>query len=210
MDFLISPHGGTLCRQLAAPESVERLKGEARATRAVVLSPRQISDFDLLLNGGFSPLRGFLGRADYESVLDTMRLESGLLWPIPVALDVPEAAAGNPAAGDRLALQDPEDFSHAILTVGDAWHPDKRREAEAVYGTTSDAHPGVCHLYEQGHAPHIGDTVSGGRIAAPVGRGSPRRHRRVPYGCGGVSCIVGGASPRPTKTPTVPGGSRHM
>ena len=94
-----------------------------RATRAVVLSPRQISDLDLLLNGGFSPLRGFLGRADYESVLDTMRLESGLLWPIPVTLDMPEAAA--------------------------VWRPDKRREAEVVYGTASDTHPGVRYLYEQ-------------------------------------------------------------
>ena len=133
----------------------------------MVLSPSHLSDLDLLLNGGFSPLRGFLGRADYESVLDTMRLESGLLWSISVALDVPEAAAGNLAAGDRLALQDPEDFPHAFLTVRDVWHPDRRREAQAVYDTTSDAHPGVRHLYEQGHAPHIGDTVSGGRIAAP-------------------------------------------
>ncbi len=102
MDFLIPPHGGTLCRQLADPGSVERLKEEARATRAVVLSPRQISDLDLLLNGGFSPLRGFLGRADYESVLDTMRLESGLLWPIPVTLDVPDATVEGLCAGGEI------------------------------------------------------------------------------------------------------------
>jgi sulfate adenylyltransferase len=113
MDFLIPLHGGTLCRQLADPGSVERLKEEARATRAVVLSPRQISDLDLLLNGGFSPLRGFLGRADYESVLDAMRLESGLLWPIPVTLDIPDAIAEG-RAGDRLALQDPEGFTRAL------------------------------------------------------------------------------------------------
>ncbi|GBE09520.1 putative bifunctional SAT/APS kinase [bacterium BMS3Bbin12] len=161
MDFLIPPHGGTLCRQLAAPESVERLKGEARAIRAVVLSPRQISDLDLLLNGGFSPLRGFLGRADYESVLDTMRLESGLLWPIPVTLDVPDALAEGLTAGERLALQDPEGFTHALLSVGDVWRPDKRREAEAVYGTTSDAHPGVRYLYEQVHDTYVGGPVEG-------------------------------------------------
>ena len=143
MEFSIFPHGGPLSRLLAEPEAAERLKEEAREARAVVLSPRRLSDLDLLLNGGFSPLRGFLGRADYESVLDTMRLESGLLWSIPVVLDVPEAAAGNLAAGDRLALQDPEGFTHALLSVGDMWRPDKRREAEAVYGTASDAHPAV-------------------------------------------------------------------
>ncbi|GBE41947.1 putative bifunctional SAT/APS kinase [bacterium BMS3Bbin10] len=113
MEFTILPHGGTLCRLLAGAERAERLKEEARATRAVMLSPRQLSDLDLLLNGGFSPLRGFLGRADYESVLDTMRLESGLLWPIPVTLDVPDALAEGLDAGARLALQDPEGFTHA-------------------------------------------------------------------------------------------------
>ncbi len=81
--------------------------------RAVVLSPRRLFDLDLLLNGGFSPLRGFLGRADYDSVPDAMRLESCLLWPVPVTLDVPEAAAGDLAAGGRFALQDPEGFTHA-------------------------------------------------------------------------------------------------
>ncbi len=200
MEFTILPHGGTLCWLLAGAERAEPLKAEARDVRAVVLSPRQLSDLDLLLNGGFSLLRGFLGRTDYDSVLDTMRLESGLLWPIPVTLDVPDALAEGLAPGERLALQDPEGFTHALLTVGDVWRPDKRREAQAVYGTDSDAHPGVRYLYERTHDTHIGDTVSGGRIAAPVGRGSPRRHRRISYGCGGVSCIVGGASPRPTKT----------
>ncbi len=141
----------TLCRLLAEPE--------AREVRAVVLSPRQLSDLDLLLNGGFSPVRGFLGRADYESVLDTMRLESGLLWPVPVTLDVPEAAAGGLTAGDRLALQDPEGFTRALLTVGEVWRPDKRREVQAVYGTDSTrralplrADPQYLHRrYRRGH-----------------------------------------------------------
>ncbi|GBE09514.1 sulfate adenylyltransferase [bacterium BMS3Abin12] len=140
--------------------------------------------------GGFSPLRGFLGRADYESMLDTMRLGPGLLWPIPVTLDVPDALAEGLTAGDRLALQDPEDFPHAIPTVGDMWHPDKRREAAAAYGADSDAHPGVRHLYEQGHAPHIGDTVSGGRIAAPPYQ---KNHRR--WWADRGSCRAGLAPP---------------
>jgi hypothetical protein len=66
---------------------------------------------------GFSPLRGFPGRADYKSVLDTMRLELSLLWPIPVMLDVSDATAESLCAGDRLALQDPEGFTHALLTA---------------------------------------------------------------------------------------------
>lgn len=161
MDFSISPHGGSLCRLLADPTVAEGLKEEARGCRAVVLSPRQLSDLDLLLNGGFSPLRGFIGRTDYDSVLATMRLASGLLWPIPVTLDVPETLGEGVTPGERLALQDPEGFTHALLTVTDVWRPDRRREAEAVYGTASDTHPGVRHLYEQTHDTYIGGSVEG-------------------------------------------------
>ncbi len=101
MEFSIPPHNGTLSRLLADPETVERLKAEARDVCAVVLSPRRLSDLDRLLNGGFSPLSGFLGRADYESVLDAIRLGSNLPWPGPVTLDVPAAATAAAHPGVR-------------------------------------------------------------------------------------------------------------
>ncbi|OYV75093.1 MAG: adenylyltransferase, partial [Chromatiales bacterium 21-64-14] len=161
MEFSIAPHGGTLCQLLADPASAGRLKDESRDLAAIVLSPRQISDLELLLNGGFSPLRGFMGQAEYESVLREMRLPSGLLWPIPVTLDVPGAAVDRLAVGTRLALRDPEGFTHALLTVQDVWRPDKRREAEVVYGTQSEAHPGVRYLYEEVHDTYVGGVVEG-------------------------------------------------
>ncbi len=161
MDHTIPPHGGTLCRLLADPERAEQLKAQAREARALVLTPRQLCDLDLLLNGGFSPLRGFLGRADYESVLESMRLPSGALWPIPVTLDVPAKLADTFTPGERVALQDPEGFTHALLTVSEVWRPDLRREAEAVYGTSADTHPGVRQLHEQTHDTYVGGEVEG-------------------------------------------------
>lgn len=161
MEFSTAPHGGTLCQRLAEPALVGRLKDESRDLPAIVLSPRQISDLELLMNGAFSPLRGFMGQTEYESVLREMRLPSGLLWPIPVTLDVPGATAEHWPAGTRVALRDPEGFTHALLTVQDVWRPDKRREAEAVYGTQSETHPGVRYLYEDVHDAYVGGIVEG-------------------------------------------------
>jgi sulfate adenylyltransferase len=120
------------------------------------LTPRQICDLELLSVGAFSPLSGFMTRADYESVCQTMRMTDGTLWPMPITFDVPEAFAGKLKAGDTVALRDPEGVMLAALHVEEMWTPDPRMEAETVFGTTNTEHPGVAALFNRTHPVRIG------------------------------------------------------
>jgi sulfate adenylyltransferase len=110
------------------------------------LTRRQMCDLELLACGGFSPLRSFLGEQDYVSVCADGRLADGTLWPIPVTLDVPGRVAGAAGRHGLLALRDPEGEVLAALEITEAWRPNPRAEAAAVFATTDDAHPGVDHL----------------------------------------------------------------
>ena len=166
MEFFVPAHGGELVNLLADAERAEQIKQASREFPSLTLSQRQACDLELLLNGAFSPLRSFLGRSDYEGVLRDMRLADGTLWPIPIVLDVPAKLADKLDTGTTLALRDAEGFMPAVLTVNEIWQPDKQREAEAVYGTTSDQHPGVRYLYEQVHDTYISGTLEG--IQLPV------------------------------------------
>ncbi len=123
------------------------------------LTAQQLCDLELLTNGGFAPLTGFLDQADYESVLTDMRLASGALWPMPIMLDVPENTARSLDRGQTLGLRDAEGVLLANLTVGDIWQPDHRAEAEAVFGTTDTHHPGVARLLERTHPYYVGGEV---------------------------------------------------
>ncbi len=161
MSRLPAPHGGRLCELLVPRERADQLRREAATLPAWDLTPRQRCDLELLLNGGFSPLTGFLGRADHEAVLRDMRLADGTLWPIPVTLDVSEAFAEGLSHGDRIALRDSDNTPLAVLTVGDIWRPDREAEAQAVFGTTDRAHPGVAHLLERSHPVYLGGTLEG-------------------------------------------------
>jgi sulfate adenylyltransferase len=161
MDHLITPHGGTLCNLIVDEARAEVLKAETGDALSVTLNERQTCDLELLMNGGFSPLRGFMDRAAYESVVDTMHLPDGTLWSIPVTLDVPDKLAANIEPGQQVALRDSEGFMLAVLHVTDKWQPDRQREAELVYGTTSTDHPGVRNLLERTHATSIGGNVEG-------------------------------------------------
>src|SRR5581483_9109509 len=113
------------------------------------------------MTGAMSPLRGFLGRADYEAVCDQMRLADGTLWPMPITLDVPAGVAEQLSPGDGLALREPLGSLLGVLWVDDVWAPDLRAEAEAVFRTTSDAHPGVVHLFERTHPFYVGGRLEG-------------------------------------------------
>ncbi|HHO69083.1 MAG TPA: sulfate adenylyltransferase, partial [Gammaproteobacteria bacterium] len=166
MDYFVVPHGGTLVDLLVDADRAEALKTESRDFPSLTLSQRQLCDLELLMNGAFSPLTGFMGRADYESVVDDLRLADGTLWPIPIVLDVPEKFAEKLETGQKIALRDGEGFMPAVLTVGDIWRPDKAREAEKVYSTTSDRHPGVRYLDECVHPVYISGRIEG--IQAPV------------------------------------------
>ena len=130
------------------------------------LTDRQLCDLELLLNGGFSPLSGFLTEADYEPVLTDMRLADGSLWPMPVTLDVTEEFAEGVSVGDSIALRDPEGVMLAALHIEDMWHPDREREAEAVFGTTNLEHPGVEFLLNRSNPVYLGGRVEG--VQLPV------------------------------------------
>jgi sulfate adenylyltransferase len=142
----IPPYGGELVELRVAGARADELRAELPRLPSWSLTPRQLCDLELLAVGAFSPLRGFTTRAETESVCRTMRLPGGALWPIPATLDVEPALADRLAAGDRLALRDPEGLPLAVLTVAEAWLHDREAEAQAVYGTLDPAHPGVDHL----------------------------------------------------------------
>ncbi|MHB8473044.1 MAG: bifunctional sulfate adenylyltransferase/adenylylsulfate kinase [Gammaproteobacteria bacterium] len=161
MDHLVEPHGGALRKLVVSEELGKRLRRDSAAYPSITLSQRQLCDLELLLNGGFSPLDGFMGRATYESVLSGMRLPHGVLWPIPITLDVPAALAEKLPIGQRTALRDNEGFMLAVLTVGEVWRPDKAREAEWVFGTTDPTHPGVQYLFGQVHDCYVSGTLEG-------------------------------------------------
>jgi sulfate adenylyltransferase len=137
-DRLIPPHGGTLVdRTGPRPDGLDALE-------TVVLTPRELSDLDMLACGALSPLKGFIGRADYDSVVEEMHLAGGLPWALPVCLAVDEAPRG-----DTVALADAAGRPLAVLEVEEVFEYDKTREAERCFRTTDDAHPGVARLYAQ-------------------------------------------------------------
>jgi sulfate adenylyltransferase len=137
-ETLIQPHGGSLVdRTGERPADLDSLE-------VVTLTPREVSDLDMLASGALSPLEGFMGRADYERVVDSMHLVSGLPWALPVCLAVDEA----PSA-DRVALADESGRKLAVLEVAEVYDYDRDREAENCFRTTDEAHPGVARLYAQ-------------------------------------------------------------
>ncbi len=154
-------HGGELKNLYLSAEAAEEEKRAARDYPSWNLTPRQLCDLELLLNGAFSPLEGFLGREDYDAVVDGMRLANGLLWPIPITLDVSEAFAGSLEQGQRIALRDLEGVLVATLEVGDVWTPDRQREAEGVFGTTDAEHPGVHYLLNVANPVYVGGRLTG-------------------------------------------------
>jgi sulfate adenylyltransferase len=138
VDHLITPHGGTLVdRTGERPEGADGLE-------RLTLTSREVSDLDMLAAGALSPLEGFMGREDYEGVVEGMRLASGLPWALPVCLAVDEAPKG-----DVVALADEKGRVLATLEVGEVYEYDSEREAEQCFRTTDGEHPGVARLYDQ-------------------------------------------------------------
>jgi len=137
------------------------LKEKAFKYTSWQLTERQICDLEMLLNGSFSPLEGFLGEADYLSVLENMRLVNGALWPMPINLDVSEAFAGGLHIGESITLRDHEGFALAVLKVTDIYTPDLEKEADAVYGTHDEIHPAIYYLNHRSNPVYIGGTLKG-------------------------------------------------
>jgi sulfate adenylyltransferase len=158
---LIAPHGGVLKERYLPADEAEALKQRIGNLPSVDLNTRQLCDLELLLNGAFSPLEGFLGRLDYNRVLDEMRLADGTLWPMPITLDVGEALAAQLSAGSEVALRDSQGVPLAVLEVDDIYWPDRLEEARKVFGTTDRAHPGVAELLERTAPINLGGKVYG-------------------------------------------------
>ena len=159
-------HGGALRNLYLDADAAEAVKRGSGGRKSWDLTDRQLCDLELLMNGGFSPLDGFLGRVDYESVLTDMRLASGVLWPIPITLDVTPAFADKIEIGETIDLRDREGVLNATLTVTDKWQPDKRAEAIAVFGADDTTHPAVRYLHDHAGSVYLGGKVQG--IEAPM------------------------------------------
>ena len=143
---LPAAHGGTLIDCYLQDQALAAANGRVASLPRLDLTARQLCDFDLIANGAFSPLDGFLGEADYRSVLADMRLANGTLWPMPITLDVSEAVAESAIAAGGLVLTDAEGVPVGILDAPSAYRPDRREEALQVFGTTDMRHPAVAQF----------------------------------------------------------------
>tara|TARA_B110000438_G_C15806992_1_gene647860 strand:- start:238 stop:1926 length:1689 start_codon:yes stop_codon:yes gene_type:complete len=139
----------------------DRLKKSSNQYESWQLTDRQICDLELILNGGFFPLTGFMNSVDYESVLKNMRLDNGDLWPMPITLDVTEEFSEKVEKGKKITLRDQEGFALAVLTISDIWKPDLEIESEQVYGTNDTTHPAVNYLMNIGNKVYIGGVLEG-------------------------------------------------
>ncbi len=157
----VAPHGGVLVDLMVSPARAAELKADSKTYPSLDLNLRQLCDLELLTNGTFSPLSGFMGQRDYEGVLSDMRLANGVLWPIPITLDVAAGVAEKWGVGERIALRDPEGTMVAVLTISEMWRPDKLAEAALLYGTRKSTHPHVHYLLE-----HVQEVYVAGRLEA--------------------------------------------
>lgn len=157
---LIQPHGGVLRELHISRDLAVELRRGSGALPHIVLDHRQLCDLELLLNGSFSPLDGFMREADYQNVIDHLRMADGTLWPMPVNLDVSEAMSAPLSVGQDVVLRDSQGTALAIMSVSDIFRPDKKHEAQQVYGTQDRGHPGVADLFARG-AVYLGGRLYG-------------------------------------------------
>jgi sulfate adenylyltransferase len=160
-EHLNAPHGGTLVSLLVERQRSEELRIVSKGWPSWDLTPRQLCDLELLMNGGFSPLQGFMGQADYESVCSSMRLKNGLLWTMPVVLDLPAEFVKKLKSGTSVALRDPEGVMLAVLHVEEIWEPNRQSEAENVFGTADRKHPGVSSVLDRSNPIYVSGKLEG-------------------------------------------------
>lgn len=156
---LAKPHGGELIDLVVPNHELPDLKQHSSNLPSWDLKPRQLCDLEMLVCGAFSPLKGFLGRADYDRVCADMRLANGTLWPMPITLDVTEKFAASLKTGDEVALRDPEGVVLAVLEISDIWTPDLQKEAGLVFGTTDQKHPAVDFLLNRSGKVYLGGSL---------------------------------------------------
>ena len=148
---LVPPHGSDHLKPLLLEgESLAKAQQEASSMRSVTLSSRERGDLIMLGIGGFTPLDGFMGQADWQGVCDHMTMASGLFWPIPITKSVSQAEADDIAIGECVALVDNAGECMGTMTVTEKYAIDKAHECQSVYKTTEAAHPGVAMVMQQG------------------------------------------------------------
>ena len=155
------PHGGELKDLYLNESAAEAEQKSAGEYPSWDLTARQLCDLDLLSCGAFSPLEGFNTQAEFESICKDMRLPSGVIWPMPITLDVSDEFAESLSTGGRIALRDPEGVLLATMDVEDIYRPDKAMEAKSIYGTTDDTHPAVAYLNDTAGSVYVGGKIHG-------------------------------------------------
>jgi len=155
----IKPHGGTLVNRVAEAGEREALLAEAKQLPVIPVNNWTISDLDLIGVGAFSPLTGFMTQEDYESVVENMRLASGLVWSIPITLAVEPELAARLGKGDRAALRGEDGVIYGVIDVESIYTVDQKREAVKVFKTDDPAHPGVAKLFERPNV-YVGGPVT--------------------------------------------------
>lgn len=164
----IAPHGGELVNRIATPTQKQEFLSKADYLPRVQLDARAVSDLEMIAIGAFSPLTGFLNQADYNSVVENMRLESGAAWSIPVTLSVSEEVAASLTEGNYIRLDNPEGQYIGVLLLTEKYTYNKEREAIKVYRTDDEKHPGVKVLYSQGSVHLAGDVWLLERFSHPL------------------------------------------
>jgi sulfate adenylyltransferase len=154
---LITPHGGKLVNRILEGDAATAATSAAASYKSVTLSPREQFDLEMIAIGAFSPLTGFMGRADFTTVCKDMRLATGTVWPIPVTFCPPDEVAATIKEGEKLALKDSKGRLLGTMTVREKFPHDKELEIPNVYKTTDDAHPGVAQIRKQGNTCVAGD-----------------------------------------------------
>jgi sulfate adenylyltransferase len=183
----IKPHGGTLINRLLTGDAREAALERARSQEKIVLSEINLADLEMIATGGLSPLTGYMEQADYESVVHDMHLANGLPWTIPVVLAVEPEQAERIQVGQEVALVEGEGENArilAVLEVRDKFTYSKQDEAQHVYRTTEEAHPGVARLYRQGDVLlggpiHVIDLPARTRKEFPDLRYTPQETRQI-------------------------------
>lgn len=161
MASIITAHGGNLVNGYLDNSLLNSAKKEAQDLPSWDLDQRQICDIELILNGGFSPLTGFMGKADYDSVCTDLRLADGTVWPMPITLDVTEEFAEKIAEGGSVTLRDAEGVVIAILDCDSKWTADKEFEAKHIFGSTDQLHPAVDYLFNRANPVYLGGRLRG-------------------------------------------------
>ena len=146
----IRPHGGTLVNRIVEGTEREQLIENAKSLHSIILNQWSLSDLELIGIGGFSPLTGFMNQADYESVVEHVHLKNGHVWSVPITLPVSQTEANNLEIGEQVALYGEDGTLYGVLDLEEKYTYDKEKEAQHVYGTTDNAHPGVKKVYEKG------------------------------------------------------------